>query len=955
MPSFLEKVADYLHHRYGSEAGNLCIVLPNRRAGLFLREFWSTHLQKPEWSPSVYSGEDFVAELSGLQLVDTFEQLFTLYSIYRRHKGSDAESFESFSRWAPALLADFSEADSWLADTRNLFGNVGNLKQIESWDAGGDTISDFQRQYLGFWESLGVYYEQFRKKLLSESKAYPGLAFRLAAEDIVNQAGTRPWTKIIFAGFNALNAAEEKIITELLAAEKAEVLWDRDTYYMNDESQEAGTFLRRYRQRFPDKTIAGDFGHEENTLATEAKKILIVGTARRTSQAQAAAHFVEQWLNEPGAVPKRSAVVTGDEQLLLPLLHALPEISGEVNVTMGYPMRNTPIAALAALLLELHDNARRLGMYTDEGELRFHHSDIDRLLHHPYLRVLYGKSRYPDILTAKLAEGNYVFVSAAQLESVVEGMSASFRRIAPLFHTWKSSTQAFDSIEHLVTLLRKLFSGRNEDGGPRRKANVELEFLFQFDKIVRRLRTLAEQYPHLRELRTLRTLLLQSVDGATLPFYGEPLTGLQVMGMLETRTLDFDNVIVLSANENILPPGRNRNTFIIAALRKEFGLPSWNDKDAVTAYHFYHLLQRAKRVVLIYNTESDTFGSGEKSRFLTQLQYELPRINPNVSVEEKIFSPPGTAPQVQPIVVEKSGAVLQKMELLVAHGLSPSLLNSYRTCGLQFYYRYVAGLRESDRVEETIGADTMGTVIHAVLETLYQPFKGKALQPSDIDAMQEEAPVLARKEFAARYPAEELSYGKNLLTQHITQKYLADFLTQEKALAEKLAERGLPLTIHDLELELSASVRVGDKDILLRGQADRIDEAGGALRIIDYKTGRAGDNELRVGDWFNFNTDVRLNKSFQLLMYALMYVRSGKPAGKLLLSGIVSFRELKAGLKTVKTPGGGDNIGRNELNTFEDRLKELLTELFDATKPFVQTEDEERCGICAFKEICNRG
>ncbi|TND08187.1 MAG: hypothetical protein FD123_2442 [Bacteroidetes bacterium] len=952
MQPFLSKVADYLFGRYGNDSAQLCIVTPNRRAGLFLREYWSSHLDRAAWAPSVYAGEDFVAELSGLQLIDTFEQLFTLYSIYKKHKGKKAESFESFARWAPALLADFSEADSWLTDTAGLFGNVGSLKNMETWNPGGNEFTEFQRQYMGFWDSVGIYYRKFREQLLLEGKAYPGLAYRAVSEDVLSCVSTRPWIKIIYAGFHALNASEEKMFADLLAAGKAQVLWDRDSYYMNDAMQEAGHFLRKYREKFPDEFIAPGFVHEENHLAEEEKTITIIGAARRTSQAQAAAMIAEEWLKDENTPARQIAVISGDEHLLLPLLHALPESSGEVNVTMGYPMRNTPIAALAALLLDLHEHARRLDIRGADGELKYHHTDLFRLLHHPYMRLLYRGDRYPDKLATEIAEHNHVFISPSQLQGLLPQMEKSFFRIAPLLRNWTSSRDAFAGLERLTDLLRKLFDG---DGNKKKRASVELEFLFQFRKVVRRLQVLSDQYAHLRELRTLRVLLLQAVDSATLPFYGEPVTGLQVMGLLETRALDFENIIIVSANENILPPGRNRNSFIVAGLRKDFGLPSWNDKDAVTAYHFYRLLQRARRVVLIYNTESDAFGSGEKSRFLTQVQYELPRANPKIKVEQRLFSAAGTAPQRPEIIVEKSPAIMQKLRDMAASGFSPSALNSFRTCGLQFYYRYMAGVREHELVEETIGADTMGIVIHAVLEELYTPFKNKAVSSADFENMLAQVAPATAKQFSDRYPSEELAYGKNLLTQHITVKYLNDFLQQEKELADKLHERGQHIFIRELETELTSSVELGGQQFVLRGQADRIDETGHVLRIIDYKTGKADDNELRVSNWFVFNSDVRLNKSFQLLMYALMYVRSARPAAKQLRSGIVSFRELRAGLKTVKTPFGGDNLSARDLDDFEEQLKSLLGQLFDENQSFVQTEDLDRCSICAFREVCNRG
>lgn len=955
MQTFLAKVADYLFERYGDASASLCVVLPNRRAGLFLREYWSSHLDRAAWAPSVYAGEDFVAELSGLQLVDSFEQLFTLYSVYKKHKGRKAESFESFSRWANALISDFSEADAWMADTENLFGNLGSLKNLEQWHPDTGELTRFQKQYAAFWESSGVYYRKFRDQLLREGKAYPGLAYRIVAGDIADRAGTRPWTKIVFAGFNALNRAEEMIFEKLLGEGKALVLWDRDSYYMNDPMQEAGHFLRRYRQKFPDEIVAPGFVHEEEHLSQTEKEVLVIGAARNTAQAQAAAMVAEEWLKSGIAAGRETAIVSPDERLLLPLLHALPESAGEVNVTMGYPMRNTPVAALAGLLLDLHENARRLDVHSAEGELKYHHTDLFRLLQHPYMRMLFRESNYPVQLANIISEQNHVFIAPSQIRALLPQMERSYFRIAPLLRNWQNSRDAFNGLDRLTDLLRKMFSGADEQGAPKRKrANVELEFLFQFRKITRRLQALAGQYTHLRDLRTLRVLLLQAVDSASLPFYGEPVTGLQVMGLLETRALDFENVIVLSANENTLPPGRNRSTFLVAALRREAGLLSWNEKDAVAAYHFYRILQRARRVVLIYNTESDQLGGGEISRFVTQLRYELQAANPRIRVEEKLFSPPGVSPAATVTSVTKTPAVMETLRAMAVSGMSPSALNSFRTCGLQFYYSYVAGVREYELVEETIGADTMGIVIHAVLEELYTPFRGRAVSSSDFDAMLLQVEALAKKQFTDRYPAEELAYGKNLLTQHITVRFLREFLALEKEFVTALGSRGRELLIHDLETELKAEVDAGPLKVLLKGHADRIDEAGRVLRIIDYKTGKADNNELRVSNWFEFNTSERLNKSFQLLMYALMYVRSGRPVAHLLQSGIVSFRELRAGLKTVRTPLGGDHLSAKDLEDFETQLRGLLLELFDANKPFVQTDDSERCRICKFREICNR-
>jgi ATP-dependent helicase/DNAse subunit B len=396
------------------------------------------------------------------------------------------------------------------------------------------------------------------------------------------------------------------------------------------------------------------------------------------------------------------------------------------------------------------------------------------------------------------------------------------------------------------------------------------------------------------------------------------------------------------------------NSFIPYELKRHFGLPTYSDKDAIFAYHFYRLIQRAKNITLVYNTESDALGSGEKSRFLTQLIYELPKVNPAVKLKEQLLNVPALDAYTGTMApVQKTEWVLDKLRARAEYGLSPSVLNRYRNCQMQFYFQAVAGLKEADEIEETIGADVLGSAIHSVLEKLYTPYIGKNLHVADVRAMKPAVEQLMQDAFAEKYDINEISHGKNLLTLRVANRFVQNFLDSEIRGLQQLEKEGKPLMIKSLEEDLETVVRCGEQEIKVRGKADRIDLLGNVTRIIDYKTGQAADNELRFAEWDTIANDPTLDKSFQLLMYALMYQRKNPHIETNIQSGIITFRELSAGLKSVSALGH-KSIDKLLLDDFEKQVSKIVTEIFDEATPFVQTTDPERCIYCSFKGICNR-
>ncbi|MBI3509331.1 MAG: PD-(D/E)XK nuclease family protein [Bacteroidetes bacterium] len=943
MESFLDKVAEYILRISNGDPGNTCVVTTNRRAGLFLGKKIASKIKEPVWSPDIYAIEDLVWELSGMKKADLAEQLFILYGVYRDSEKEKAESFDLFCKWAPSLLSDFNECDAHLADTKKLFGNLSDIRNIENWSLGQTELTDFQKQYVHFWASIGKWYGGFRNALEKKKLANTGLASRYVAENISSLIPGDKWKKIIFTGFNALTPAEEKMITVLRGAGLAEILWDADRYYLEDKTQEAGKFLRDHRKNlFAAKNgQPQDFIHVEDHLSSSEKKITVAGVARNVSQAKAAAWFIDQ-VPENIRYSPETAIVLADENLLLPLLNNIPG-HGPINITMGFPFRNMPVAGFVNAIFRLHENADRFNIHSREGELKFYHADLERIFRHPYFRSLCANKNIPSELTSFLTRSNSVFCTRSSLEEVLQKKNISSGVPELFLHTWKNVQEAIFAFLRIISELRVAFAGEEEN------KHVELENIFLLWQLLHRVQTLFSSYTMGQDTKVFRAVLEQQIAAASLPFYGEPLEGLQVMGFLETRTLDFKNVVLLSANENILPAAKNNSTFIIYELRKAFGLPTFHDRDAVTAYNFYRLLQRAENIFITYNTDTDLFGNKEKSRFVTQLLHELPLVNKKVTIHETVFAAgdPEGETVFAPIVIPKDNDVRKKLDAVSQKGFSPSSLNTYLQCALRFYFRYVAHIKESDDVEEIIGDNTMGTIIHRTLEELYKPALGKNLDTAFYTQALVRAEEVCNAAFRREFGSEGSSTGKNLLAKKIALRYVQSFLGKE--LENSASEK---LKLEGLEKELKAVLEINGKKILVTGKADRIDKNDCTVRIIDYKTGKTEWRELRFEETSELKNDILLAKSFQLMTYAWLY-KKNNPQTENIISGIISFRNLKEGLMHVQT-AAGELPDSAMLDQFGEMLKEIISEILDAGRSFAQTPEVKRCRNCDYKNICGR-
>jgi len=929
LENFLKKTATHLIDTYGDELSDVCIVLPNKRAGLFLKQHLSDLIQQPVWLPEIIGAEELIKELSAVEIVDNVVQLFELYGVYKEVV-KDPESFDEFSKWGQILLHDFNEIDRYLIPTKNLFNHINEARALEVWNLGEGPVTDFELKYLQFWKQLGDLYIAFKDHLESKHWAYQGMAFRSVAEQIEKNPeqfieDKIEWSKVVFIGFNALNKAEEKIVSILKKQNKAEVLWDADSYYLDDPIQEAGIFLRAFQH----KEVFSPFTWISNQINTQDKKINVLGIPQNIGQAKYITHLINQIDGKNNY--KDTAVVLSDENLLIPVLQSIPEQVENINVTMGYPLKNTPLNNFFDIYLTTLLNAERFG---SKMQLTYHYKDIMKLLQLPFSKAIFDKEKV-ELVKQHIVKHNWVFINKEKLIFINDHLNTGL----PV------SYNTTNTLKSCLTFIKKGKSVYVADKKENQSANLELEYLFQFAKLFNQLITLLGQYPFVDNAKSLYTLYKQLLSTTSIELYGEPLKGLQVMGMLETRNIDFENVVLVSVNEGVLPAGKSFNSFIPFDIKKAYRLPTHVEKDAVYAYHFYRLIQHAKNITILYNTETNEFGSGEQSRFVTQIENELAG-KENITFSKKIVTYPTSLLQHNEKEVVKTPEIQQRILALLEKGISPSALNVYINCPLDFYYKYILGIREVDEVEETIDHSSFGTYIHSVLEILYGDYIGKELTVGDMKLMLKKVASTTHQVFSADFSEKELKSGKNLLTFNVALNYITTFIKNE---IQSIQQQQEPFCIKALESSLQTTIGVeydGTKvAVTLKGFADRIDACGGVFRIIDYKTGLTELNDLKIRDIQELLQPHKKNKAFQVLMYAYLYIKENQMSDTNLLSGIVSFRKLSNGFMPFSCANSKE-VNQELMDEFEQLLQQIIAELLDDSIPFRHQSEALYCEFC---------
>lgn len=958
MLSFLEEVADHILEKYANDTGEICLVTPNRRAGLFLRKHFSKKVKQPTWSPAFLSIEDFVNRISGLQVADNLSLMFHFYEVYQSIEGEKSETVDDFLCWGSVLLKDFDEIDAALEKPEDLFEYLKNLKSIDTWNPDGKELTEFQQNYLDFFNKFSQYHQALRSYLEEKNMAYQGMSYRKAANNLKQNPNILPWKKVIFAGFNALNQAEETIIDSLKKAGLAEVISDSDPYYEDNPRHEAGHFIRKYRKKW-DIPLRED----QKSLFKDPKNIKVLGIARNVTQAQLTGNILELQPDLP--LNEQTAVVLANENLLIPVLNALPERAKAINITMGYPLAKTSLHGFFEALLQLHLTADRLNTTRDGQAPAFYYKDLLRLFSNTCTALLFdpvnGQQKLDRVLRAISISNRtfYRFDDLLALKEAGEDFAGAFQFLS---ENWPAEvSKVIPALRDISLRLDAAFrqkGGESFESLQKSPFFIDFEALYYYGRIFSRIESVMSGSKSIQSIRTLWLIIKQTVAETRLAFSGEPVEGLQVMGMLETRNLDFKNIILLSANEDVIPKGKSGNSFIPYEVKRKFGLQIHSDKDAVYAYHFYRLLQRAENVYLVYNTESGGMGSSEKSRFITQLQHELPDYNASAELSAELISlSPAIKTGKEGIRIAKDAAVMARLEQMAAYGLSPSALNTFIRCPLKFYLEKVARLREAEEVEETIEASTMGNVVHGVLEDLYSPFKKQVICPELVKAMQDKVHELTIRRFSQHYPEGDINSGKNLLLFSLAKRQVENFLKWEHSRLEEDQQQGQHLSLVDTEAKLSGSITVDvagkTTEVKISGNTDRIDRLGGTIRVIDYKTGKVDDRALRIKVFEELIEDVKYDKAFQVLAYTWLYRQENHEEANV-ESGIFSMRNLKSGFLKSEVDPKGPDAGMNPMEEFGNLLQTLVARIMDPEQPFSQTEKEEDCKYCPFQALCGR-
>ncbi len=965
--TFIQRIAEHILSHYDLTRQELTVVFPNKRAAFYLRNTLKHSVQQTIWLPQMLSIEEAVTQWSKVTLVDNINLLFELIDIDAElHKEQNSE-LSVFGSQAAQMAKDFDEIDQYDIDAHHVFNYVVENKKLEIWNFDEAKSMEKELKYLQFFTSLYDYYLRLRDRLLAKGQGYYGMITRqlahLSDEELSARVGNR---HVIFAGFNALTTTEERVIDKLTKAGKAEVVFDYDSYYIDDENNEAGLFARRYQAKHPDwmKDSVTDL------LRQQEKHIHIISASGNVMQAKALQS------NLQGNTEDDTAVILADENLLIPILNSIPdtETYPSFKVSMGYPVKKTPVNQLVAKYFELHHRNKLIRKITEKGVERtvegWYLWPILQLMDSDLVRIIFTPSELSAFEQWKIEavnSGKFIF-EPQDIETI--GDSEDLKTLLRLLLDEPQEASPIGFLQSLRQLLQfianKVLSRDDKD---------RLLFLLQqvsaVGQNINRIHLVVEQHSgYVHTLKDLEILFKLISSNSTIKLNSSSTTGLQIMGLLETRNIDFERLHVLSVNEGILPTDKSQGSFIPYYIKKECGLPGYLEKQAVFAYHFYRLLQNGKDIYLYYNNLGELSG-GEASRYIQQIKYELAK-HDNIQVSEEAFhSPTPPTSKTSPLYATKTDKVVARLHYLLENqekGLSPSGLSTYLGCPLKYYLKYIEQI-EDNSLEEEVGANVVGSITHDTLELLFKPYLPKDGKLQVIDKTLFDQAILPQWETRLAQSVEQNlpsgfpDVGFNYLNKINIRKQLEGYLRYTSQ-----ALKHSDLSILKTESRLEAHLPAPYERCLISGRADRIDRTGGSTRVIDYKTGHVETADLKIPARQADETDLdflkRLpEKALQLLLYKYMYLKENPDIAPAQVTaaihGLRYSNTIEFGLGQA-TPRKGDNaVPFLSDNTFvadmEAMLKAVVEELFDTETVFAQTEDDKLCRNCDFKGICRRG
>lgn len=957
METFLKQVAHDLYNKTEGNFTKVAIVFPNKRASLFFNEYLAQESDRPIWSPTYVSISELFRQSSDLSIADPIKLVCDLYKVFQKATGSK-ETLDDFYFWGEMLIADFDDADKNMADTHALFSNLKDLNELmDNYDFleegqkealsqffhnfSINQVTELKQRFISMWNVLGDIYAEYKALLESQSIAYEGMLYRQVIEQLDVEA--LPYNKYIFVGFNVLNKVEHTLFKKLNEAGKAMFYWDYDTFYLNKTPHEAGEFIRRNLRDFPSELPASFFDN-----LNQPKEVTFIESPTENGQVR----YLPQWIRENlTSQEKETAVVLCNEALLQPVLHALPDNVKHINITMGFPLSQTPAYSFVNALMELHTS----GYNPNNGRYLF--AEVISVLKHPYARQL---SPEAEKLEQTLTRDNrfYPLPSELKQDNVLELLFTPRRNNLDL------CSMLSEALKEVAVIYQQQAASHSDAFD-----QLYRESLFKTYTLVNRFHTLIESKELNVQAGTFQRLLTRVMSSSSIPFHGEPAIGMQVMGVLETRNLDFRHLIMLSVNEGQLPKAGGDSSFIPYNLRKAFGMTTIDHKIAVYAYYFYRLMQRAEKVTLVYNTATDGINRGELSRFMLQflIEWGYPVLRKQLEAAQ---SPQSSAP----IIIEKTPDVMERMKSVFDIRsnpkalISPSALNCYLDCPLKFYYKYVALLSAPDEVTADIDSAKFGSIFHYAAEHIYKDLTahGKLISRENLETLLKDEVRLQTyvdngfKELFFNLPQnEQPEYnGIQLINSAVIVKYIQQLLRNDLRYA--------PFTFVGSEQRIFENIEIctstGDIQSRIGGIIDRIDSKGESLRIVDYKTGGDADTPANVQSLF-IPDKKRSNYVFQTFLYAsivckklrekndsrlvapaLLYIHRAASEN---YSPVIQMGEPRKPKEPV------DNFAQYE-GDFRENLKTLLEDIFNPDISFTQTEIEDKCAYCDFKALCKK-
>ena len=963
--TFLEYVAEDIIGKYGTDLSRIAVVFPNKRAALFLNEHLARIAGQPVWSPAYITISDLFRQHTDLKPADPIKLICDIHKSFTKCTGID-ETLDHFYGWGQLLLADFDDIDKNMADADSIFCNLKDIHELDDIsylddeqkemlkrffaNFSDDIESELKKRFLSLWSHFGNIYHDYNRRLTEQGIGYEGAIYRkVASEETLHLK----YDKYLFVGFNLIQKVERVLFSRLMKEGKAKFYWDFDEYYMpTARAQQSASVpnntasFAAYLTDFPNELDNTDRDIYANMR--RPKRIRFISSPTENAQAR----FASNWLleNDRYKAGRKTAVVMCDESILLPIMHSLPPEADKVNITSGFPLAMTPVASLVMLLFDLYT----LGLRKKGTAFNPHY--LKKLMAHPYARYLQE---------VHLKEMNDVHLKGVHLSQVHQPNSTSAQ---PTTQHSTFNTQ-HSILHHIATLVKQVGIATKQEGDA-----LTQESVFRMFTILNRLAALADSGDLLVDNITLRRLVSQLVGAASIPFHGEPVVGVQIMGVLETRNIDFDNVLLLSCNEGNMPKGVNDSSFIPYSIRKAHGLTTIDNKVAIYSYYFHRLLQRAGDITIAYNNSTDNGHTGEMSRFMLQLLVESGQKIDHYSLTAKNQPTP-----LMPKAIEKDEAALSKLEEMSR--LSPSAINTYIRCKLAFYYQYIAHIKEPDSDPETIDNRMFGNIFHRAAYLIYKDITdhSRVIEKAHIQAYLSNRKLLASVVDRA-FEEEECKTNNGL--QIINREVIIEYITKLLKIDQQLC----PFSILAMEEEakvytqLSFTIPSGgalkegalvssapDKhyNLTIGGIIDRLDAVTDKqtgkrrIRVVDYKTGNKPSSAIKsIEEVFDPKNIASKHSNYflQAILYSLIVSRSKEwnaandavsPA--LLFIKQAATNDYDPTLCIDKHPISDVTVYEEEFLT---KLKETVADMYSPDAAFTPTDDRKKCELCPYRMLC---